>query len=132
MNAVIAVDFDGTCVTHEYPKIGRDIGAVPVLKKLVNAGNALILCTMRGNLTKPNGDLYEAVQWFEDNGIPLYGVNTNPTQERWTKSPKPYADLYIDDAALGCPLVYPADYSRPYVDWGRVYYLLHTRGFIDA
>jgi hypothetical protein len=29
---IIAVDFDGTCVTHEYPKVGRDIGAVPVLK----------------------------------------------------------------------------------------------------
>jgi hypothetical protein len=32
---VIAVDFDGTCVTHEYPRVGQDIGAVPVLKKLV-------------------------------------------------------------------------------------------------
>jgi hypothetical protein len=31
---VVGVDFDGTCVTHEYPKIGRDIGAVPVLKEL--------------------------------------------------------------------------------------------------
>ena len=25
---IIAIDFDGTCVTHEYPKIGKDIGAV--------------------------------------------------------------------------------------------------------
>ncbi len=24
---IIAIDFDGTCVTHMYPKIGRDIGA---------------------------------------------------------------------------------------------------------
>lgn len=32
---VIAVDFDGTCVTHEFPKIGKDIGAIPVLRKLV-------------------------------------------------------------------------------------------------
>ena len=30
--ATIAIDFDGTVVTHEYPKVGRDIGAVPVLK----------------------------------------------------------------------------------------------------
>lgn len=29
---IIAVDFDGTCVTHEYPKVGREIGAVGVLK----------------------------------------------------------------------------------------------------
>ena len=34
---VIALDFDGTVVTHEYPYIGEDIGAVPVLKELVAA-----------------------------------------------------------------------------------------------
>jgi hypothetical protein len=28
MSRIIAVDFDGTCVTHEYPSIGKDIGAV--------------------------------------------------------------------------------------------------------
>lgn len=30
----IAIDFDGTCVTHEYPRVGNNIGAVPVLKKI--------------------------------------------------------------------------------------------------
>lgn len=30
----IVIDFDGTCVTHEFPLVGKDIGAVPVLKKL--------------------------------------------------------------------------------------------------
>jgi predicted mannosyl-3-phosphoglycerate phosphatase (HAD superfamily) len=44
---IIAVDFDGTCVTHEYPRIGRDIGAAPVLKRLTDAGHKLILWTMR-------------------------------------------------------------------------------------
>ena len=43
----IGIDFDGTCVTHEYPKIGKDIGAVPVLKELVEKGHKLILNTMR-------------------------------------------------------------------------------------
>lgn len=32
---VIAIDFDGTCVSHRFPLIGEDIGAVPVLKALV-------------------------------------------------------------------------------------------------
>ena len=32
---VIAIDFDGTCVTNEYPNVGKDIGAVPVLKRIV-------------------------------------------------------------------------------------------------
>lgn len=36
---VIAVDFDGTVVTHRYPQIGVDIKAVPVLKKIVDAGH---------------------------------------------------------------------------------------------
>jgi hypothetical protein len=32
---VVCVDFEGTCVTHEYPKIGEDVpNAVNVLKKL--------------------------------------------------------------------------------------------------
>lgn len=40
---VIAVDFDGTCVTHEFPKIGKDIGAIPVLRKLVEKEHQIIL-----------------------------------------------------------------------------------------
>ncbi|MFN5345612.1 MAG: hypothetical protein ACK44N_01860 [Bacteroidota bacterium] len=43
--------------------------------------------------------LTEAVNWFNENGIPLYGILTNPTQHTWTTSPKTYAQLYIDDAA---------------------------------
>ena len=33
---IIALDFDGTCVKHAYPKIGEDIGAVPVLKEMID------------------------------------------------------------------------------------------------
>jgi hypothetical protein len=111
---IIAVDFDGTCVKFAYPKIGADIGAVPVLKRLVKAGHQLILYTMR------DGDeLTQAAQWFKDNNIELYGVNQNPTQHKWTTSPKVYAQLYIDDAALGIPLIRTKD-EKPYVDWEAV------------
>ena len=96
---IIAIDFDGTCTTHDYPKVGKDIGAVPVLKRLVEAGHSLILWTMRSGPT-----LTDAVIWFEANDIPLMGVNENPGQAVWTTSPKAYANLYLDDAALGCPL----------------------------
>jgi hypothetical protein len=116
----IAIDFDGTCVTHEYPRVGKDIGAVPVLKKLTDSGHLLILNTMRSGK-----ELVDAVQWFADNDIPLYGANENPTQKEWTLSPKVYAHLYIDDAALGCPLIKKfAVSSRPYVDWTAVEYYL--------
>jgi len=111
---IIAVDFDGTCVNHAYPLIGRDIGAVPVLRALADQGHKLILHTMRSG--RP---LEAAVNWFKTQGIPLFGINTNPEQASWTTSPKPHADLYIDDAALGAPLIHPAK-GRPYIDWVAV------------
>ena len=129
---IIGIDFDGTCVTHEFPKIGKDIGAVPVLKKLVEYGHKLILFTVRSDIQNPQSSDYEiekqggnylteAVNWFKKNGIELYGVNVNPTQHTWSTSPKAYCHVYIDDAALGCPLVYNKVHSdRPFVDWGRI------------
>lgn len=111
---IIAVDFDGTMVTHEYPFIGKDIGAPPVLRTLIKRGFKIILFTMRSG-----ADLDEAVKWCTDNDIRLYGVNENPYQSSWTKSPKPYAHVYIDDASLGVPLVHPLQ-GRSYVDWKQV------------
>jgi len=124
---IIAIDFDGTCVTHEFPKIGKDIGAIPLLKELIANGHQLILWTMRSNKrivesldknihTRPANYLQQAVDWFAKNEIPLYGVNHNSGQWSWTESPKCYAELYIDDAALGCPLVYN-EFGNNYVDW---------------
>lgn len=129
----IAVDFDGTCVTHEFPKVGKDIGAAPVLKLLVSKGHKLILNTMRstkdaggtntdidGNVLKTNV-LQDAIDWFKFNGIELYGINENPTQKRWTSSPKAFAHLYIDDAALGCPLsINPNISTNPFVNWRAI------------
>ena len=122
----IAIDFDGTCVTHEYPEIGRDLGATTTLKTLVDNGHKLILLTMRSGKT-----LEDAKHWFEERGIILYGVNENPSQKRWTESPKVYANLYIDDANLGTPLIKNSIASdRPYVDWKLVLIDLYNRGCI--
>ena len=129
----INIDFDGTCVTHDFPRVGKEIGAVPVLKRLVENGHQLILFTMRSDRTekKETNDptiqdvtgefLTDAVNWFKKNNIPLYGIQTNPTQHNWTTSPKSYAELMIDDSSLGCPLRYDVDMSnRPFVDWEAV------------
>ncbi len=115
---IICVDFDGTCVAHEFPYIGKDIGSVPVLKELVDNGNQLILWTMRSDNEKGKF-LTNAINWFKDNEIPLWGIQTNPSQSSWTSSPKAYCELYIDDAALGCPLTSDGS-SRKYVDWIKV------------
>lgn len=117
---VIAVDFDGTVVAHRYPLVGPEVPhAVRWLREFVRAGADLILWTMRSSGRSDGTDpLADAVAWYESRGIPLYGVNSNPSQSSWTASPKAYANLYIDDAAIGCPLVtIPELGRRPVVDW---------------
>lgn len=121
----IAIDFDGTVVTHDYPNIGSDIGAIPVLKQLIEKNYKLILNTMRSGK-----ELRDAVSWFKKNEIPLFGINKNPTQSKWTDSPKVYAHLYIDDAALGIPLIHDKINNRPYVNWVKVEKLLIQRGIL--
>jgi hypothetical protein len=127
---IIGIDFDGTCVSHEFPLIGMDIGAIPVLNELIENGHSLILWTMRSN-TKRGNYLDDAINWFKENNIPLYGIQTNPTQLTWTTSPKAYCHLYIDDAALGCPLILPkTPLGRGYVDWKKVREMLVEGGII--
>lgn len=140
----ILIDFDGTCVTHEFPHVGKDIGAVPVLKALVEAGHRLILFTMRSDIKFPHskepgihnvgGDyLSHAVAWFAENDIPLYGIQTNPTQKSWTHSPKAYGHLMIDDSALGTPLYRKSNISeKPFVNWNKVGQMLYEMGLIRA
>lgn len=141
----ICVDFDGTCVAHDFPRIGHEIGSASVLRRLVEQEHRIILFTMRSNKKKievtENDDnhlnenvvaedyLDQAVKWFADNDIPLHGINVNPTQKDWTDSPKAYGQLYIDDAALGIPLVSHGD-NRPYVNWAEVLKLLQDKGIL--
>lgn len=139
---IIAVDFDGTCVTHEFPRVGAEIGAAEVLKELTDKGHQIILFTMRSHPneinqnrtldggTINNDPLQDAIDWFKKHDIPLFGVNENPTQKDWTSSPKPYAHIYIDDAALGVPLKHNSLSERPYVDWNMVKYYLHIKNII--
>ena len=124
---IIAIDFDGTCVTHDYPDIGKDIGAIPILQKLSEQGHKLILWTMRSGET-----LSDAVKWFEQNNIKLFGINDNPEQKTWTTSNKAYAQLYIDDASLGAPLLFnPFKHRRPFINWRKVEDILTHKGIIQ-
>ena len=132
-NKIIAVDFDGTCVKHEFPSVGEDVPyAVTTLKRLTMAGAKIILYTMRSNckitivnnnvhdiIQKEGNYLDDAVDWFKSKNIPLFGINENPEQNTWTSSPKPYAHYYIDDSALGCPLI--VSDNKVYVDWLSVW-----------
>ena len=118
---IIGVDFDGTIVQHRFPAIGEPVpGAIETLKKLVARGDRLILWTMRDEQY-----LADAANYCEENGVELWGVNENPEQD-WSYSPKAYCHVYIDDAALGCPLNHSkaTEVGRPAVDWGAVDTLL--------
>jgi hypothetical protein len=130
----IVLDFDGTCVANEYPRIGPEIGATKILKELVDNGHQLVLFTMRSNRrtllsrllnyhSEYDNSLTDAVNWFGKRKIPLYGIQKEPNQSTWLGSPKVKGELIIDDSALGCPLIYPLGKGkgcRPYVDWQKV------------
>ena len=117
---VICIDFDGTCVTNEYPNIGKALpNCVEVLKKLNEKGVDLILLTQRAGK-----ELIDAVEWFREKNIKLYSVNDNPSQNEWSQSRKVYANLYIDDRAIGCPL------ASGTVDWGEVEKILREMGIL--
>ena len=140
---IFAIDFDGTCVGDSFPEVGKDIGSVGILKELVKNGHQLILTTVKCNHeVMPNSNtpgiynvkgnfLDDAVNWFKDNNIPLYGIQKHPDQENWTTSPKCYFDYVIDDRCFGIPLKYDKQISeKPFVDWDAIERLLKNRNII--
>lgn len=118
MSLIIAVDFDGTIVEHRFPDIGKPVPlALETLRECRELGAELILWTMRSD-SKEENYLSQAVEYLDANGIELFGINQNPETD-WSTSPKAYAHIYVDDAALGCPLM-PSTTGRPMVDWAKV------------
>jgi len=116
---VIAVDFDGTIVTHEYPRIGKEIPfAIDTLKRLQQRpDNLIVLWTVR-----EGKELEEAVEYCRNRGLEFYAVNSNYPEET-TKHEEPrkiQADLFIDDRNLG---------GLP--DWGIIYRMIMSRKYFE-
>ena len=121
----IAIDFDGTCVVHDYPEVGRQAkGADKVLRQIVAKGHRLLLYTSR-SYGKP---LDDAIKWFKNKDIPLFAVQKHPSQTGWLSSPKPVADIYIDDRALGCPVTMQD--GGLVVDWYTIREMLEFQGVL--
>lgn len=114
---IYCIDFDGTIVTHEFPRVGRPVPmALETMKQIIKNDDKIVLFTMRSG-----AELEDAVKYLKENGVELYGINTNPTQKSWTTSPKAYGQSYIDDASIGMKLIPNEDKGgRPYVDWNFV------------
>ena len=122
----ICFDFDGTLALHEYPHIGYPVpGMLELVEEVKANGHRIILLTMRGGNT-----LEEAVNWLKKRGIVFDAVNENPDQAEWTDSPKVFGHIYIDDAALGCPLLYPPKGQKPYVNAGEIRRMLEHKGVL--
>lgn len=116
----IACDFDGTVVDHRYPDIGVAVpGALDWLQRWSKEPRIeLMLWTMRSNSKTDGNALYRAVAFCQERDI--YFAHVNHAPQEWTSSPKLYADVYIDDAAAGVPLIHPAAFKRPVVDWSII------------
>lgn len=116
---IIAVDFDGTIVTHEYPKIGRELPfAIDTLKRMQDKLHVrLVLWTVREGV-----ELEEAVEFCKQKGLEFYAVNANyPEEKKYEGEPrKLQADLFIDDRNLG---------GLP--DWGVIYRMVSTGKYLE-
>lgn len=111
--AVIAVDFDGTIVTHEYPNIGEELPfATETLRMLIRDHHRVILWSVReGKL------LQDAIDWCRERGVEFYAINRDYPEEEKEKnnhySRKLKADYFIDDRGIG---------GLP--DWGQIYQII--------
>ncbi|MBP9017332.1 hypothetical protein RDV77_03245 [Porphyromonadaceae sp. NP-X] len=116
---IIAVDFDGTIVTHEYPKIGKEIPfAIETLKRLQDEfQHQIILWTVR-----EGKELEEAIEFCNARGLEFYAINKNYPEEGedFAESRKIRADIYIDDRNLG---------GLP--DWGVIYQMIASNSMVD-
>jgi len=112
---IVAVDFDGTIAENDnFPAVGSPVpGALKWLTRFNDEGIDIILWTVRSAEA-----LKLAENYMADAGIRLFGVNVNPDQSSFSTSPKVFADAYIDDRAIGAPLIsFPS--KPPFVDWGK-------------
>lgn len=117
----IAVDFDGTIVTHEYPQIGKETPfAIQTLKMLQQDGHKLILWSVRKDEL-----LEDAVRWCRERGLEFYAVNKEYPEEEMQNnifySRKLKVDLWIDDRNVG---------GLP--DWGIIYRIIKERTTYEA
>lgn len=120
----VAVDFDGTLFEHHanWPDVGPIIpGCVEWLTRINHEFPVdWILWTVRSNF---DGASYldDAIDKIEEHfpSLDWHGINRRPTQHEWSSSPKAYATYYVDDAAIGCPVIIPEG-RRQYVDWDRM------------
>ena len=107
----IAVDFDGTLFTEDYPNIGKPKwGVINWCKKQKELGNILILWTCReGEL------LSKAVQACRNVGLEFDYINENAAHRLamyGNDCRKIGADIYLDDRAMNIKELYDENRNK--------------------
>lgn len=127
----IYLDFDGTVVEHDYPKIGKlNPNSLEVIKKLQDAGHTVILNTMR--IEFEDDSMQEALDFINLNseieGINISQFTKNKVHPcRWDLD-NLENDLYIDDIAANIPLIKSSIDNGFMVDWIEIENQLRVRG----
>lgn len=90
----IAVDFDGTIVENDFPRIGKvKQDVVDKIREWWEAGHTIIIWTCRTDKY-----LGEAIDFLVSNSIPYHAINENYNTKLNCR--KVLADIYLDDRAL--------------------------------
>jgi Predicted hydrolases of the HAD superfamily len=112
---IIAVDFDGTINSAEWPALGNPLPFVAdTLRKLRRDGHYIVIWTCREGKEQT-----DAVNWLLEHDIPFDRINDHhPVNiaKYGGNARKVFADLYIDDRQLG---------GLP--DWETIYDLINKQ-----
>ncbi len=97
---IIAIDFDGTLHTGEWPSIGEPMPyAADTLRRLRDDGHYLIIWSCREGAPQT-----AMVNWLLENRIPFDRLNDHHPEiakKYGYAARKVFADLYLDDKQLG-------------------------------
>ena len=94
---ILCVDFDGTTVIDDFPRIGKEKkGAISTLKDLQESGFKIVIWTCREGKFQD-----KMVAWLHSNGFFPDAINENvhPNLHGSAKH-KVYADFYLDDKSF--------------------------------
>ncbi len=116
----VYLDFDGTVVEHNYPKIGAyNPLSMEVVKKLQNAGHEIVLNTFRVEFR--NHSEQEALDYVNKDGFKLKKIRCTSFKiipEHYNiKKAIDRNVLFIDDASIGTPLIDSISTKGKMVDW---------------
>lgn len=131
----IYLDFDGTVVEHDYPRIGEpNPMAIEVITKLKNAGHEIILNTYRANLNKKllldSAKYLNELVFTEGDGIKMLDSKIEPERFDWENILDKDV-LFIDDIAPSIPLRPQNKVVGKMVDWVELDYQFLENGLYN-